>query len=299
MSVSYTVNEIISGIKRRATIPTNQGLFNDAVLIEFANDEMQQTVVPLIMSVREDYFVKPIDIALTGANPSQFQIPPDAIGMKVRNIGQLFSGNAFVNLPRLSITEINDYRNYGFVVEGNTVKVYAQGLSQVRVYYFKRPLQLTQLNSAVSQISSIDESTNTITISGINPSWSTATELNLIQSYQPFDSIENLFPISAAYPDYEFESVAGMRVGDYITRQGFSPIAQLPVEAQKTLVQATVVKILEAMGDREGMAAAEKKLEENIKSMTTMITPRVDGSPKKIIDNGISQWTGNNKRWRW
>ena len=159
-----------------------------------------------------------------------------------------------------------------------------------KVYYFKRPLQLTNVSETTKQITAVDIATNTITVGGADPSWTTSTELNIVQSFQPFDSIENIFPVTATFPDYVLPSVEKVSVGDWITRQGFSPIAQLPVEAQKTLVQATVVKVLESMGDREGMAAAEKKLEDNIASMFNVLTPRVDGSPKKIVNSGISEW---------
>jgi hypothetical protein len=286
MPVSYTVDDLIVAVKRRAIVPSNQGLYSEPILAEFLNDEMQQTVVPLIMSVREDYFVKKIDVVTEN---SEFQIPSDAIGMKVRNIGKVVNEKSFYNLPRLSYAELNE-RNSGFIVEGNTVKIIGQIAGPFRVFYFKRPLQLKIVSSITQQITAIDTNTNTITVGGVDQGWNTLTELNIIQNFQPFDSIENIFPVSATYPDYVLPSVEKINIGDWITTQGFSPIAQLPVEAQKTLVQATVVKVLEAMGDREGMAAAEKKLEDNIKSMFNVLTPRVDGSPKKIVNSGISEW---------
>lgn len=283
MAVSYTINELISAVKRRAVVPSNQGLYNDNDFAEFINDEMQQTVVPLIMSVREDYFIKGVDLVVEN---NEFEIPPDAIGMKVRNIGKTFGKN-FVDFPRLTFSE---YNKQGFVVEGNTIKCFGNVDGLMRVYYFKRPLQLKIISNQTQQIKAVDKNTNTISIGGVNQGWNTSTELNIIQSFQPFGSIENIFPISAAYPDYVLDSVEKINVGDWITNQGFSPIAQLPIEAQKTLVQASVVKVLEAMGDREGMAAAEKKLEDSVKLMFNVLTPRVDGSPKKIVNSGISEW---------
>lgn len=86
-------------------------------------------------------------------------------------------------------------------------------------------------------------------------------------------------------------SLEGMNVGDYMALRGESPFAHIPVEGYPLLEQAVVVKVLEGLGDREGMAAAQTKLSELVQLFPDLITPRVDGNPQKIINrNSIMKY---------
>lgn len=300
MANDYSTASLIASIKTRGTIPTNQSTFTNLKILNLATDEMLQTIVPFIMSVREDYFLKSVDVIATGVFPKVVEIPEDAIGMKIKDIGVVTSGGEFVTLPRMELRDLNQTYNYGFLVEGNKLKIYVQNQSQFRIYYYKRPLTLIEENQTTStpKITAIDPMTNTVTVTASTTPWTTASFLNAVKTYQPFDSTGPFDILSISLPNIILDSVEGLSVGDYLCLEGFSPIPQLPVEAQICLAQATVVKILEALGDDTGMTRAEKKLGQLLDMLYKMIQPRVDDSPKKIIDTGISTWSPVSRRWR-
>lgn len=72
-------------------------------------------------------------------------------------------------------------------------------------------------------------------------------------------------------------------VGDYVASRNECIIPQIPPELQSNLVQRVCSRILEAIGDKEGMAVSDAKVEKLDKTEATLIDDRVDGSPQKIL----------------
>lgn len=72
-------------------------------------------------------------------------------------------------------------------------------------------------------------------------------------------------------------------VGDYICSRNECIIPQIPPELQSNMVQRICSRILEAIGDKEGMAVSDAKVEKLDKTGATLITDRVEGSPQKIL----------------
>jgi hypothetical protein len=293
----YTTEELVKAIKRRSTSPTSQQLFKVEDYVDFANDEMETNIIPLIMSVREEYFVDHIDVVVPNQSTLfEFQIPSDAIGQKLRDVCVLnTSTNEITPIPRLSIDYVSGISGgvRGYLLKNNSISLYPVGAFSgltLRVFYFKRPLTLVPLNKA-AKITQVNTNTNQIVVSNLPNSWVVGDKLNVVKPNQPFNtSVAEVSITALSNPTITLSSVAGIEVGDYISLKGFSCIPQIPVEAHKVLAQATAVKVLEALGDFEGMMAAEKKLEQNKSDMLKVLSPRVDGSVKKIVSNGSGLW---------
>lgn len=281
----FTTDTLVSLIKRRGAIPTNQQLFAAAAIVDMANDEMKLNMVPLIVSAREEYFNAYEDQDIV-ADQSDYDIPTDAIAMGLRSVG-IVRSDVYYPLPRLTLEEASrDTAVTGFYVENNKVVLYptpTDTSATLRLYYFRRPLNLTVVTEA-GQVTEINTGTNTLTLTFVPTTWGTGDKLNSVSQRQPFNTTNTEMTIvSASMPTVEVDDVTGVEVGDWVTVQGDSVIPQLPEEAHPVLAQATVVKLLEALGDREGMKAAEAKLEQNKNALLTLINPRVDGAPKKIV----------------
>lgn len=285
-------------------MPTNQQLFTPDDFINIANDEMETVIVPLLMSVREEYFLHYVDLTATpqSSGPIEIEIPADAVGMKIRDILWVDpSTGALSDIPRLTLEQLSgmsyDFINVsGFTLQGNKILLYPgtnQSTGMVRMYYIRRPLQLCSTSNA-GQVITINTMTNELTLSFVPNSWAVGDEVSIVGSAQPFATRVNALEVTAiSSPTITVTSVEGVEVGDWVALTGFSPIPQIPIEAHKVLAQAACVKCLEAMGDREGMQVAEAKLQQNTEAMLKMINPRVDGSVKKVTtaSNGIFEWS--------
>lgn len=306
----YTTRGLIENVKTRGSIPTTQPLFKNENFAALANDELQSLIVPLIMSVREEHFVTSKDYTIV-QNQAAYDIPADAIGMKLRDVVYLQDPNRPQNqtsLPRLQPEDIaGAYIDYaqpsGFYIQGNSVVLYPapQYSGTLRLTYFKRCSELVD-NSQAGKITNVDSNTNEVTLSVVPNTWTTSDLVDVVNVNPPFNTVsEDLQIVAVNGFTLTLSSVAGLSVGNWVCLQDETVVPQIPVECHRVLAQATVVKVLEALGDDGGMQRAQAKLNELTSNMTTILNPRVDGEPKKIVSAGrsLADWNRISIRRPW
>ncbi len=290
----YNVEELIENIKRRCSVPTSQLTFTNEDFTALANDEMQGEVVPLIMSTREEYFVDYVDVSTTASGYIPF--PEEAVGAKLRSVCYVQQSSPLVltNLPRIDLDVVAGVgfasmnTLAGFYIQGNDLVLYPESSvpvgTTIRIFYYKRTLVLAD-PSNYGQVVSIDSGNNTIVVNFVPSSWAIGTELNSVSSRANFQVTNSLVTIvNLSDPSIILDSVEGIEVGDYVSETGFSAIPQIPIEAHPYLAQLTAVKCLEGLGDRPGMETAQAKADILKKNLLVMISQRVDGSVKKVMN---------------
>lgn len=306
MALTYATDSLIAAIKRRGSIPTTQSLFTDQQFVDIANDEMEVTIAPLLMSAAEEFFVRTVDVSVTAAAvPVEVEIPKQAIGMRLREVAwvDLINGN-LRSIPRLDLDRVTSPqsiydRGYGgFFIQGNKlILTPSNSGGTLRLYYYARPLNLCLLTAA-GRVTSVDMVNNIIVVNNVPNDWVTGDTVNLVESSQPFQTrgeVRTIVGISS--PSITLDDVSGISVGDYVALEGYSPVPQLPVEAHKVLAQAAAVKCLEAMGDTQGMQVGESKLQQNLAALLDVIAPRVSGEVLKVV-NLNSPWKNSGRFWR-
>ena len=290
----YSVEQLIENIKRRCSVPTSQLTFTEEDFALLANDELQGEVTPLIMSTREEYFVDYVDVPSPANGIIPF--PPETIGNKIRSVCYMQQATPLIliNLPRIDLDVVAGvgFSNWntlaGFYIQDNDLILYPNTSvpagTMIRIYYYRRTLVLAA-PSQYGQVISIDEPNNTVVLSLVPPSWVTGTKLNVVSSKPPFVlTNEEVTVVTTSAPTVILSSVEGIQVGDYISDQGFSAVPQIPIEAHAYLAQLTAAKCLEALGDTNGMQSALAKAEQLKKGLLIMISQRVDGSIKKVVN---------------
>lgn len=291
---SYTTTQLVNTIKTKGLVPTNQLTFTTDQILQIADEEMQTGVVPLIMTAREEYFVKFEDFTINSGQ-SEYELPYRSIGSKLREI-TVVNGESEYKIPLFQADQIAD-RNDPFGFNAGTVAylrankvVLSPGpvpsLGQtLRMYYFNRRNTLVQ-ETAAGRIDAIDTNTNTITLSNVPTTFSISSQYDFIKSKPGFENLaEDRTPTAINGTLFTFASLpSGLVVGDYLALSGESPIVQIPVEFQPVLAQRVIVRILEAIGDTTGVQVARTKLVELEKNTLDLISPRVDGNPKKIVN---------------
>jgi hypothetical protein len=133
----------------------------------------------------------------------------------------------------------------------------------------------------------------TITLSFVPTTWTTSTQFDIINSMPPFQSriddapITNIsgFVITMTNP-----LPSDLAVGDWMSEANFSPIPQMPVECHRVLEILTAARILQYIGD-PAFQVMQAMAEQSKKELITILSPRVDGSPRKIpIRNRLWGW---------
>lgn len=304
--MTYLTSDLITAIKRRSAVPTSQVTFSSTDFAQLADEEIRSKLAPLVLKTMEELWVRFVDTPVI-ANQSNYLIPTRAIASALRNV-QLVDQNNPQNrreLERLSPEDLTstytgDYRfvitKAGFYMEGNNVVLYPTPTSTqnlLRLSYYCRPNSLVDV-SACAQVQSIDTSLNQITVTSLPTTFSTATPLDFVKANPGFEcSAIDQTPTNIAGMVLTFGSTlpTDLSVGDYLCLAGQSCVVQIPVELQPLLVQYVVVRVLSSQGDAESLAAAIKELEKLEANALLLISPRVAGKAKRVVNGkSISRW---------
>lgn len=290
----FTTEDLINNIKRRCSVPTSQLTYTNEDFTLLANDALQTEVVPVMMSTREEHFVEFVDISMPSTKI--IPLPINTIGSKVRSVCYLQSGSPqrIVNVPRLDLDVVSGVNTAefdtvtGFIVQGNNLVFYPNNSvsegQTIRIYFYRRTLSLAAPNK-YGKIVSIDSGTNTVVVDYFPSSWVAGVELNSVSSLPGFGTTNALATIvTASSPSLVLDTVEGMVVGDFISDYGYSAIPQVPLEAHAWLAQLTAVMCLEGLSDFQGMQVAEAKADKLKINLMTVVSQRVDGSTKKVIN---------------
>lgn len=299
MAIDYTVNSLLKSVKQRAMSASNQNLLSDDDIIRIASEELQSVVLPFIESVKGEYYVTNHDITFVQGQTS-YTLPPRATGSKLRDVCLLDNQNNEVNLPYIAPEDLKStwayapYQfgfyprdNYIILVFGNLIG--SGSYNYVRMMYFRRPNTLCSTavinpdTANAGQVTAINTATNEVTLDFVPTSWTTSTLFDAINSMPPFQARADNMTITAINGFIlTFTSLpSSLSVGDWVSEANFSPIMQIPVEAQRWLETLTSARILQYSGD-PAFQVFQAQAEQNKKDLLFILSPRIDGSPQKI-----------------
>lgn len=303
MANRYNTTALIEQVKRIPSIPTSQALLSDDDILRFANQQLKLPIVSLIQSVVEEYFVYTANYTVTQVD-NFIRIPSEASGLRLREVYYLDSegGNIRHQAVRVQLEQLgNSYWAFGcdgdnhgaYYLENNMIKFWPEVSSTkyIKIAYYRIPNELVTVASGVT----VGDCTivNGFESTATPPSaWATnlATEyyFDVISPDLPFNTkgtitvngiSANIFYVNDA------TELALVESGDYIYYKGEAPVAQyVPQEAFYLLAQATACKVLEALGDSQGLKEANADLAMLKQNMLKLVSPRSIGQPKKLVN---------------
>ena len=84
-----------------------------------------------------------------------------------------------------------------------------------------------------------------------------------------------------------------MQVGDWICPSQMSCIAQVPYDMFPLLTQRGIVRVLEGLGDTQNLQVAERRYADMAADFARTVSPRIDGTPKKIVNRNTPPYWGS------
>jgi hypothetical protein len=320
-----TTNALLKSIKRRAMIPDNQNTFTDQDFIDLMNEEMMIGLVPSILQMKEEYFIFREVVPLV-SDKSNYPIPERALASKIRELcfRDVPSGQ---NANEYEMTQIAvDDRYTGlsngtgsadftgfrrFYLMGNDIVLHPSvgpaAYGALAFYYYIRPNSLVK-DSSVASITSIDRNAGIITVSSIPLGYTTSSSSNesvkyvFVKSRSAHNIIDiniTLNSINSSTKTITLDSAKipkDLEVGDYLTLAGQTCIPNIPTELHMVLAQRVAQRVLEAIGDTEGLNNASAKIAEMENKLTTMMDNRVEGSPRKVVNRALMTGVARNRR---
>ncbi len=293
--MAYTSADLIEAVKSLASIPSSQNLFSPTDFLRFANRALSLKLTPLLQSAREEYHVVAKDFTITEGKTA-YRIPSHAAGAKLRDV-KIVKDGVEESLNRLE-PEFITTEERGFYLKGNQVVLAwspkgSEGT--LRLSYFRRPGALVQVTSC-AVVTSVDTANNQITVASVPSTFAVGIEVDIIEAKPGFDWLVTdsaLVGISGSV--LTFSSLPDdISEGDYVALSGESPVIQLPLELHPLLEQAVAIQCLDAQNKNS------KKMSDDYKEMQQdvlkVLTPRIDGEPKKIVNP--TSLLNSSRRWR-
>lgn len=311
-------DDLLTSIKLRAAVPLAQVSFSDQDLLNFASEEIDLKVVPSILSVREEYYVTTERVPLV-ANQSAYSIPYRAIGGRVRFVYLESTDGTIHPLAQIAMEHLPDYqvssfsyRQSGFYLENDKLVLLppmdnaSSATGNLIIKYYMKPNKVVE-SSRGGQIKSIATNPLVATQTDIEvhddlPANITASsEVDFIQSKsnhktKGFDVIVQAIPSKKILTINTSDLPSDLVVGDFVCSAGESVIPQVPSELQVMVAQAVACRVLEAIGDTQGLANATAKLSEMEVKLLAVVDSRVEAPGKKAVNT--NSFINNRRRVR-
>lgn len=313
MSGFLTSSSLIDTVKREAMLPSSASTFSDADFLAIANQEMRISVVPQIIQMHEEYFVKDSDPITIVANQSNYPIPYRAVGSKFRDVFYKDTNGNLRSMSRISPDDRPYYQQASFqnsfvffYLRGNDVvlvpDVGSNPVGSLVFSFYMRPNELVD-ESRVATIQSISVGATTTSytvdqiplnvsafiqngqaVTGFTPT----TILDILQT-KPGHKIINFDKVPTAVDTTNkiitFNNTdlgSSIVAGDYIAFAGECIIPNIPADLHDVLAQRVVTRCLLALGDQAGYQMASQKLMDMNQNTQTLIDNRSEGEPQKI-----------------
>lgn len=303
--------DLIETSLRRAMIPSDQATFTCCDIIDIMNEELGIHVLPMVLRAHEEYYVVDEDVPLVTCQ-FRYKIPYRASGNKLRDVQYVDSSGTAYEMTRISIEDRPTYQ-CGYYTSGQLIPFYLQNDNVVllndranngnlRMSYYLRPNDLVA-DERAAVITSICTGccTTTFTVNPFPTHFSCTSVFDFVQGKSPnkitaFDRAVCSFDSAAqtiTFANSQLKTVdlfsgtpmaLTFSVGDHILKAEETIIPQLPAELQPILAQRTAVKMLEALGDFEGLKMAQNELERMEHNAMSLIDNRVEGAPQKIVN---------------
>jgi len=295
--MALSVADFLADVRRRAMIGNQpSGGNQNANLLAFADTEMRSRVVPAILALNQDYLTRYVDVAL-GANETGIRIPKRAQGAKLIDVWWVDNSGNITPLTRVNLADVANY-NYspsvgpanGFYLEGNFLRLLGQQSTQgsIRMSYVARPSKLTEATDVTSR----EILTATVGSTNVDLTFASLTASSQDWDILGADTFDLLGEKNASFAGMTSWSVnraafapainSSALVGGIVVQSGKTPYVQLTSDWADYLVQRTVCRALQAMGDANGQAIAEQDAAAILAALQTQNAARVDNRPQYV-----------------
>lgn len=271
--------DLIKELKLLSGFP-DDNYFSDEELLSILDRELQITVVPLLMSLQEEYFLYDKDVTITQGS---YRIPSRSILNKLRDV-KVINGDSVQSLDRL-FEEDRPYKRQGYYITNNKVELTDNFSGTLRMSYFLTPSKLI-LSEQAAEI--INITSNQVEVAGLPDTFSLNKKVDFVRTETPTDllaldqTITNISGTTLTFDSLPQE----LQVGDMVCLSGESPIPHIPTTLYPVLVQAALVTALSSKKDKQATQEFEK-LELLKKTMVNTLAPRVESPDIKIRPQGL------------
>ena len=158
--------------------------------------------------------------------------------------------------------------------------------SIVTVRYLERPLQFVNVDASSITI----QSTITVNCPAVPEEIVEGSIVDILQEDGGHNTYKidvrlalgSVSPTSITLKETDLDQ--DFVVGDYICSQYSCIIPQIPTDLHILLAERTAARVMQALGDRDGLQESQKKIMDYEARQSVLIDSRVEGSPQKVFN---------------
>ncbi len=310
-----TTELLVASVKRRSLAPTSQKTFQDADIIAILNEELSLGVVPLILSAREDYFLRSIRTQIT-SGLSSYDVTRRAIGNSLKDIAYVY-GTASTDKRDLNRISLSDSFIYSSTV-GEPEAYFLKGdeivllptpsngaVAYLEQWFLERASQLVPTTSVTKIVGvSTVAGVSTFTVdTDLTASLSVGSLVDFLNAQSPmvlWGRDVEITAITASTIEVAAEDVSNDAdvvlpgVGDYICPQLQANIPTVPEEFHPYLAERAAKVIVQGLGHNDKLSAIVANLGAMENSLMKIISNRVESDGRPIVKrNGVGSFFGS------
>ncbi len=285
-------------------MPLSANTLTEARIIEFLDEDMRSTLVPLVLAAKEEFYVQNYDqTPVTGTYT--YTIPKRAAFATWRDIVWVDPLGNEIAMTELApeyvkitypVGNLPPIYTFGFVLQNDHIVLWPPNSTiptqyMLRMKIKRQPNHLTPASNC-AQVTSVNSGASQVTLNGNgDTTWTTSLTFDAIPNSPQFTSLGDDLTISTINQVTPTATVltfnsypTNIAVGDWICPARLSPIPQIPYDCFPLLIQRGVIRCLESLGDTQNLQVAERRYQDMAVDFARTVSPRIEGTRKALVN---------------
>lgn len=292
--MAYTSDDLITDIDRDSFQPAAQDHFTAAQKLAIADNELVETLAPLLVSLDSGYFLETSDTALV-AGQAGYDLDRYAMWNKLRRAELVDSSGSIRNLDLITPEQVSFYSTSSgtpaaFELRDKQILLYpppSSATESLRQWIYRRPGRLVS-TSASAVVQSVNTTTGVVTYTSSKPSTFTAASIHdFYKGTSPFRRIGTAVSATAspgaAQHTFSTANASLLTAGDYVCVRDETVFPAVPIELVPFLKDLVIRSLARTQMDQAAYQVARAEIVDRAKA-AFMAGPgqRAVGHPKKI-----------------
>lgn len=319
-ALSWTSADVLSDVRRRASLPTTSTDWTDAVLLREATDVLWSFGAWALAQAGEGRLLASIDrapatfIGSLYRAASEVTLPPLAVADTIEGVTHIdVNGRIQTRLQRIDPMDEAQFDTVdsegtpaAYSLIGGRIRLYPKPTTggTIRIHYQRRHGELVADTAAnVGTITSTSGTTTTVlTMGGAITGLAAGEVVDIIDQAYPHRSlVTGLEVTNVATNVLTVASPASLlsalpMTGTRVVRAGRTPYVSLPMEMRGCFTEKIAAHVLRALGDMAGSQASETAAVMEMSRVLAMLTPRTKRDKPRAM-NPSSLMRSRMRRW--
>lgn len=289
----YVTEDLVEQIKDNTSTEFAQGRFSRDTVINLCNQETIKRIRPIVSDLQAEFFVVNKTVALA-LGTQKIRLPKRAAARGLRDL-YLLVGTTRYPLDQMTressiLAETTDQGvPTGFYFDADTITLNCPvSVACTLVLLLEASPGQLVLSSSVTTVTSVDFTSGVVTVAGTPSGYGGTVEYDFVEQlgFGNAALAIGVTPLTVVGTTYTFtasELPTTLRVGDYLTLAGRTPVPNMPDEAVVALIHAVSCRIFKMRGDTQMLGAEQAELTNSIIYLERALADRAEGARTTIV----------------